>query len=1042
MDASRTVFTETKRDGLSHALPPSPSRTPRDPYRTHSPPTTSLSSHSHSSHHLSFSFSQGGYHPSMGYYNAPNMVPAGPMSVEAMMYGMNGVSPGAVNGAGYVDYEQMYRELQLRMYQQQQHAMARGLQHHQQHQPPLPPPGARATTRAGPPGAGPGAQTSPGQGHNQDGSIPHLPLTQEALYQYQQMQMRLGGYHDDLAGGGMGTWEEGEEEDGSIATDGSKQSVARRRHARRRRQLARLAQDKAEWEQRSRQMEAALLEKGKGSVLGGGGDGAADESELSPALFADFRKALAHALLITEEALEQESLSPNSDVDGDGDPERRTHGSDELASRLIDELRDIESSEGGTGGRVSLDDGYGQDSSETNNGPPRRSRSSFERRRASFLSSDAPAVRSVSFQNFLGSFTRDAESGFMSSTSAKSAFDDRVVGMEAVVALEHGLLKAQASGIFSRGELLITAVSTKDMLTCYAGGGCVDVLGATSLDLLHTSLLDGIHVEDVRNLVFAFHLFPTILPEVINTAARRTRQAGDDTESGMEKDRRWDKERAKVRANAEATDADGMLPLPDAAHLLPHGYLRRRLADGSGGFVAVERLGGMIISHDTAAVVREEDARKQSAAAEESGLFGAPNDGEAEADDENKDDTPPEPRTHALSSLERLPKRTDQVRARELELRDAGISALGPRKSCDGGQTQSERTRKPARPFSLDETSTTPSSVPRGGLADISETKKSQFASTTATRSFAPATERPFPGSGRYLRRDENAVSASGSTNSSASGDHSTMNKYHPSNKVDAKPEHQAACRSAVSAPSSRGLSGEQTLSPAASSFVAASAPSASAGARQPPPPPGAPPSSTVQAAARVRLERDLAKDAKDSNESKPVGTSIRTDEPEKDLSSMKATTADGVVLNKYHPSKKVTLVPGAAHRDRVRPFGRLKSDDSRTTEAELSSLVAHCVRHTEKAYVPRSGNVGGGADLANGTIAEELPEGIKDVLRRLTGETFSEHTILVTIERVRGIGGNAGSEARHNAQMMVVSKLLNDLATRRHKAMSTAAAA
>ena len=79
---------------------------------------------------------------------------------------------------------------------------------------------------------------------------------------------------------------------------------------------------------------------------------------------------------------------------------------------------------------------------------------------------------------------------------------------------------------------------------------------------------------------------------------------------------------------------------------------------------------------------------------------------------------------------------------------------------------------------------------------------------------------------------------------------------------------------------------------------------------------------------------------------------------------------------------------------------------------------------------------------MANGTIAEELPEGIKDVLRRLTGETFSEHTILVTIERVRGIGGNAGSEARHNAQMMVVSKLLNDLATRRHKAMSTAAAA
>jgi hypothetical protein len=42
----------------------------------------------------------------------------------------------------------------------------------------------------------------------------------------------------------------------------------------------------------------------------------------------------------------------------------------------------------------------------------------------------------------------------------------------------------------------------------------------------------------------------------------------------------------------------------------------------------------------------------------------------------------------------------------------------------------------------------------------------------------------------------------------------------------------------------------------------------------------------------------------------------------------------------------------------------------------------------------------------------------------------------------VRGIGGNLGGEARHNSQMMVVSKLLNDLATRRHKAMAHAPAA
>lgn len=58
------------------------------------------------------------------------------------------------------------------------------------------------------------------------------------------------------------------------------------------------------------------------------------------------------------------------------------------------------------------------------------------------------------------------------------------------------------------------------------------------------------------------------------------------------------------------------------------------------------------------------------------------------------------------------------------------------------------------------------------------------------------------------------------------------------------------------------------------------------------------------------------------------------------------------------------------------------------------------------------------------------------DVLRRLTRDTFSEHTMLVTVERVRGGRSAAGMsdrsfEARHNSQMMVVSKLINDLATR-----------
>jgi hypothetical protein len=43
-------------------------------------------------------------------------------------------------------------------------------------------------------------------------------------------------------------------------------------------------------------------------------------------------------------------------------------------------------------------------------------------------------------------------------------------------------------------------------------------------------------------------------------------------------------------------------------------------------------------------------------------------------------------------------------------------------------------------------------------------------------------------------------------------------------------------------------------------------------------------------------------------------------------------------------------------------------------------------------------------------------------------------------VERVRSAGalGGLGGEARHNSQMMVVSKLLNDLVTRRQRAAVT----
>jgi hypothetical protein len=168
------------------------------------------------------------------------------------------------------------------------------------------------------------------------------------------------------------------------------------------------------------------------------------------------------------------------------------------------------------------------------------------------------------------------------------------------------------------------------------------------------------------------------------------------------------------------------------------------------------------------------------------------------------------------------------------------------------------------------------------------------------------------------------------------------------------------------------------------------------------------------------------AESAKEAPEEAPEAKAGKN-ENENETATYAAPTGATVVLNKYPPSNKREWSGGAARSTAV-PAARV---DSRTTEAELSSLVAHCVRHTEKAT----------PGLRKELKEESLPEGIKDVLRRLTGETFSEHTVLVTIERVRGIGGNAGSEARHNAQMMVVSKLLNDLATRRHRAMPSSAA-
>jgi hypothetical protein len=106
-------------------------------------------------------------------------------------------------------------------------------------------------------------------------------LTAEALRRYQQE-----GAAADLDADGDGS---------SNSGDSNKQSVARRRHARRRRQLARLTTERLEWEERSRLMEEALLAKD--------GDGEEGLAALPEEELADYRKALARTLLLTSEVL-------------------------------------------------------------------------------------------------------------------------------------------------------------------------------------------------------------------------------------------------------------------------------------------------------------------------------------------------------------------------------------------------------------------------------------------------------------------------------------------------------------------------------------------------------------------------------------------------------------------------------------------------------------------------------------------------------------------------------------------------------------------
>ena len=80
---------------------------------------------------------------------------------------------------------------------------------------------------------------------------------------------------------------------------------------------------------------------------------------------------------------------------------------------------------------------------------------------------------------FLAGFQESPSSGLMVGPASRGgAFDPACVAVETVIALDHGLHKAQESGLFAPGELLVMAVSTKDMRVCYAGGTALQVLGA------------------------------------------------------------------------------------------------------------------------------------------------------------------------------------------------------------------------------------------------------------------------------------------------------------------------------------------------------------------------------------------------------------------------------------------------------------------------------------------------------------------------------------------------------------------------------------
>ena len=172
----------------------------------------------------------------------------------------------------------------------------------------------------------------------------------------------------------------------------------------------------------------------------------------------------------------------------------------------------------------------------------------------------------TSLSKYLNSFAPTAR-GDMFSPLSHACFDPSIAGIEGVIALEHGLIMAQEAA-FSHPASCSSRRFPRGICPRVSPAGLRRSHGAPAERMVGTSLIAGLHAEDIRNLVFAFHLFPTILPEI-------------ECEKGKDGER-------ESKDGGEGVGA-GMMPAPNSVRLLPHGFLRRRHI--SGAFVSMERLG-------------------------------------------------------------------------------------------------------------------------------------------------------------------------------------------------------------------------------------------------------------------------------------------------------------------------------------------------------------------------------------------------------------------------------------------------------------------